>query len=138
MFDEDAPDPAFNFRAGIKECIDAKMPIFPNRKLGLEFAAEGGINAVRGIPIASVTLANLRVGEGFVLFDSKYELVKIGAFAHFNVTARGGERSTFRTGPDAKNWGQFGRDIEGLIMGSYHGVDAGDLLRAWARDPWSQ
>ena len=51
LFDEDAPDPSFNFRAAVKECIAAKEPIFPNRKLDLEFAAEGGINAVRTLPL---------------------------------------------------------------------------------------
>lgn len=135
-FDEDALAHQDNVRAAVVERSAQKSPIYPNRALGLEYAAIS-VGVPRGYPLAGVAISNLREGERFQLNGLRYRVVRMGKRAKFEVTHPDGRVTTFVTYPAAKNWAQFERDIDGLLLASAHGVDAGDLLCAWRRDPVS-
>ena len=128
--------PECEFRDALMVRVKTGIPIFPNRKLGMEFAAMSR-GLPRGVPVAGPALANLRPGDQFRDGDWSYHVEKIGSVLVMQVTEANGRISSFRTKPEAKNWEQFERDMDGLLNASIHGVDAGDLAHAWLRDPVS-
>ena len=133
VFDGDDVD-RHAVRAAVAKRIQEKNPIFPNRRLGLEYAVFSG-DTPRGLPCPEVTVANLRAGDKFPLNGQTYEVVKIAATITFKVTDHEGVQKEVRLNPSAASWRGFLRDIEGLLMGYSHGVEAGDLPAAWNRDP---
>ena len=134
-FEDDAAGREASVRSAVSERIAARKPIYPNRSLGLEFAALN--NGPRGYPIAAVALANLRVGESFVLSGRRHTVLKFGKTLTFEVE---GQPKSKRLVPDSSKWAGFERDVDGLLSSAAHGCteQAGDLLIAWSRDPVSQ
>lgn len=128
--------PLREFRAALAARAATGIPIFPNRKLGMGFAAIAH-GVPRGVPVAGPALANLRPGDQFRDGDRSYLVEKIGSVLVLQVTEANGRISSFRTKPDANNWEKFERDMDGLLNASIHGVDAGELAHAWLRDPVS-
>ncbi len=120
-------------RAGVAARVSSGQPLYPDRSLDLQFAAI--CDGVRGFPVAAICLANLAVGESFPLNGKRYVLQSRGKRLVFRV--EGSER-VLRVNPNAESWAQFERDVEGVLLGHQHGCDAGDLVRAWQRDPMSR
>ncbi len=115
-------------RAVAAERIASRSPIYPNRGLGFGYAAI--VRGLRGFPTAAICLANLRAGEGFTLGGKRHVLTSTGK----RLTLQVGE-TVVRISPDSAAWERIERDVDGLLVASMHGADAGDLVKAWERDP---
>lgn len=70
-----------------------------------------------------IDLALLPIGGTFTLCGKTYKVLSI---SKRSITFEVDGKKT-RLGPFSPKWGQFCRDVEGLVVASCHGVDAGCL-----------
>jgi hypothetical protein len=106
---------------------------YPNRLLSMRHAATCESDAYDTNAMAQVALANMRKGDTFQLHGQVVTVVSISEKSiAFSTRDRRDERYTCMHG---NRWDQLVRDIGGMIIGSYHGVDAGDIMTALRRDP---
>ena len=80
---------------------------------------------------ALLALSNLQKGDVFRFYERTYQVISVtDKNVIFNVD---GKRKLIN--PDSLKAQNFLRDVEGLLLGRFHGVDAGDLKTAIERDP---
>lgn len=105
---------------------------YENRKLGYQHARTSADDEYSTEAMAAIALSNMKTGERFPVGRTWYTVSNI-TDKMLTVTGEDGEKKTFK--PSGSKWEALVRDVGGAILGSHHGVDAGDLVTAFMRDP---
>lgn len=139
QFDDEAKArAAFAEAAGIENNrrSDTKPPetkkTYENRKLGYQHARTSADDEYSTEAMAAIALSNMKTGERFPVGRTWYTVSNI-TDKMLTVTGEDGEKKTFK--PSGSKWEALVRDVGRAILGSHHGVDAGDLVTAFMRDP---
>ena len=128
-YEDDPLDHVNSVRRFISQRISENRPIFPNRKLSLEYAALN--NSPKGFPIVSVALSNLQPGDTIFWRQLTWTVLSIDK----RLVITDGNDETLRLAPDTRKWEQFCRDMLPEMV-CFSGWDKEtDLMRAWRRDP---
>jgi len=131
-WDEDSMEHQKAVREFMRSRIAEKRPIFPNRSLGFEYAADNS-GLPRGLPSAAVAIANLQPGDSIRWRGKQWAVDKT---SKSQLTIKSGD-VIVRIKPPGAKWEAFVRDMDGELIGHAHGALAPDLMRAWLRDPIS-